>query len=372
MGSAGVNGYHNKARAKGPGVSIGRSGVGSLGVVSYSPVDSLPHNTVVYVPDVHGNDPKFVYYFLQQLNLRRFDSGRAHSSLNRNYLYPLEIEIPAPDEQRAIACILGTRDDKIELNRRQNATLEALARAIFKSWFVDFDPVRAKAAGRAPAAMDPATAALFPDSFAEIDGRAVPRGWTLTSLESIASFLNGLALQKFPPQDDNYLPVFKIAQMRKDRVEGADKASPDIPAEYVVHDGDVHFSWSGSLEVMIWCGGRGALNQHLFKVTSQQFPRWFVYLWTRQHLADFQAIAASKATTMGHIQRHHLTEASVLVPSQQVIVAANRLISPLIAKLVQNKLQSRTLAALRDALLPRLLSGELRVRDAERLVEEQV
>ncbi len=271
-----------------------------------------------------------------------------------------------------LAKLLNALDDKIELNRRQSATLEALARAIFQSWFVDFDPVRARAAGRAPAAMDAATAALFPDGFDVVDGREVPRGWEVTSLDHIASFLNGLALQKFPPQGDDYLPVIKIAQMRKDGVEGADKASPDISPAYVVQDGDVLFSWSGSLEVMIWCGGNGALNQHLFKVTSSQFPRWFYYLWTQRHLSDFQAIAASKATTMGHIQRHHLTEAKVVIPSDDVLAAADRLVSPLVDKLVQNKLQSRTLAALRDALLPRLLSGELRVRAAERLVKERV
>lgn len=300
------------------------------------------------------------------------DVGSANPTLNRNHVHPIKIRWPPVPTQRAIARILGALDDKIELNRRQNATLEELARAIFKSWFVDFDPVRARAEGRAPAAIDAATAALFPDSFEEIGGRKVPRGWRVISLDGIASFLNGLALQKFPPEGENYLPVIKIAQMRKDGVEGADKASPDISSAYVVQDGDVLFSWSGSLEVMIWCGGPGALNQHLFKVTSSQFPRWFYYLWTRHHLPNFQAIAASKVTTMGHIQRHHLTEARVIVPSDGVLAAADKLVRPIVDKFVQNKLQFRTLTALRDALLPRLLSGELRVREAEQLVEEEV
>ena len=163
MGSAGINGHHDTARAKGPGVTIGRSGVGSMGVVSYSPVDYWPHNTTLYVTDFHGNDERFTYFFLKSLNLRRFDSGSAQSSLNRNYLYPIEIRVPPVVEQKNIAQVLGTLDDKIELNRRMNETLEGMARTIFKSWFVDFDPVRAKAAGRQPSGMDADTAGLFPE-----------------------------------------------------------------------------------------------------------------------------------------------------------------------------------------------------------------
>jgi type I restriction enzyme S subunit len=113
--------------------------------------------------------------------------------------------------------------------------------------------------------------------------------------------------------------------------------------------------------VRLWTGGRAALNQHLFKVTSDEFPRWFYYLWTQHHLDDFQATAAGKATTMGHIQRHHLSDAKVIVPSRAVIEAADKLIAPMHEQSVANDLQSRTLATLRDALLPKLLSGELRV-----------
>lgn len=121
------------------------------------------------------------------------------------------------------------------------------------------------------------------------------------------------------------------------------------------------FSWSGSLEVELWCGGTGALNQHLFKVTSQEFPKWFYFLWTRHHLETFRRIAASKATTMGHIQRRHLTEAKVLVPPRELIQAMGGIMKPLIDKIIANRVQSRTLAELRDTLLPKLLSGEIRV-----------
>ena len=154
-------------------------------------------------------------------------------------------------------------------------TLEATARTTFKSWFVE---------GARPE-------------------------WPVCGLDEVATFLNGLALQKYPPTASGSLPVIKIAQLRAGDAHGADRASSELPAGYTVEDGDVLFSWSGSLECVLWAGGQEALNQHLFKVTSTGFPKWFYYLWIHEHLPTFREIAAGKATTMGHIQRHHLTDA---------------------------------------------------------------
>lgn len=152
-----------------------------------------------------------------------------------------------------------------------------MARALFKSWFVDFDPVRVKMRGEMPEGMDAETAALFPDGMEEVEGREVPKGWGIKGLDGIADFLNGLALQKFPPTGEDDLPVIKIAQLRKGNTEGAGLASRDVGEKYIIQDGDVLFSWSGSLEVVRWAGGEGALNQHLFKVTSAAYPHWFMY-----------------------------------------------------------------------------------------------
>jgi type I restriction enzyme, S subunit len=258
-------------------------------------------------------------------------------------------------------------DDKIELNRRMNATLEAMARALFQSWFVDFDPVRAKLDGRQPVGLDEATAALFPPHLEESELGHTPQGWKVRSLDNIAHYLNGLALQKYPPGNGPTLPVIKIAQLRAGNSKGADRSNTGLPPEYILHDGDVLFSWSGSLEVELWCGGDGALNQHLFKVTSNEFPKWYYYLWTLYHLDDFRLIAAGKATTMGHIQRGHLSAAKVLVPPRPLLDAMTSKMSPLIDRIVANRIQSRTLATLRDALLPKLLSGELSVGVSEKM-----
>lgn len=315
-------------------------------------------------------DPRFIFYKLNSLytHFRAVAHGTVFDTVIGSGLRRLQMQVPDLREQKAVADILETLDDKIELNQRMNETLEAMARAIFKSWFVDFDAVRAKAEGRQPFGMDAQTAALFPDSFQDSSLGKIPRGWAVQSLDAVAHFRNGLALQKYPPRGDEFLPVIKIAQLRKGTTEDADKAAADIPSEYVVLDGDVLFSWSGSLEAVIWCGGRGALNQHLFKVTSSNHPMWFYYFWILEHLADFQAIASGKATTMGHIQRHHLTEAKVLVPPAELVEAMDKVFSPIMQAIVGNKLQSRTLANLRDTLLPKLISGEIRLKDAEKTV----
>lgn len=294
--------------------------------------------------------------------------GSAVVALSRQDFLNYPVPPLTPTRKRLVE-LFEALDDKIELNRTINSTLEALARAMFKSWFIDFDPVREKLVSRQPVGMDAAMAALFPDSFETIAGREVPAGWKITGLDEIATFLNGLALQNFPPAGDTFLPVIKIAQMRRGDTVGSDKASPDIPSAYVVDDGNVLFSWSGSLHVMLWCGGLGALNQHLFKVSSETYPKWFYYLWTKHHLLAFQEIAEGKVTTMGHIQRHHLTDAQVVIPTPELMEQLNTTFSSMIDQIVANEINSRTLATLRDMLLPKLLSGEVRVRDAEHMVE---
>ncbi len=326
-------------------------------------------------------NPDFVYYlalcsdFNRELCVSASGTKILHTAPVR--IEAFEFDLPPLPEQKTIAHILGTLDDKIELNRRMNATLEAMARALFQSWFVDFGPVRAKLdapspptplplageGGRRPGegafGLDAATAALFPAHFQESPLGHIPQGWEVRSLDQIGHFLNGLALQKYPPGDGPTLPVIKIAQLRKGDSEGSDSCNTELPPQYIVEDGDVLFSWSGSLEVELWCGGQGALNQHLFKVTSPEFPKWFYYLWTLYHLDEFRLIAAGKATTMGHIQRGHLTAAKALVPPPVLLKAMTHIMAPLIDQIIANRTQSRTLATIRDTLLPKLLSGEL-------------
>jgi type I restriction enzyme S subunit len=351
----------------GPGVVTGR--YGTLGEVFYIEEDFWPLNTTLYVRDFKGSDPRFISYFLRGVDFLAYSDKAAVPGLNRNHLHQAKVRFPSDvSEQRAIASMLSSFDDKIELNRQMNETLEAMAQAIFKSWFVDFDPVRAKADGRDPRLPQPITD-LFPDRFEDSELGQIPAGWTVLSLDEIARFVNGLALQKFPPINGRSLPVIKIAQLRAGNTDGADAASADLAPDFIVEDGDVLFSWSGSLECVLWAGGPGALNQHLFKVTSGAYPKWLYYSWIHHHLDDFRAVAAGKATTMGHIQRHHLSEAKAVVPTSSALAALDLIIGPLLESTWRRTLESRTLAQIRDALLPKLISGEIRVRQAERILE---
>jgi len=352
---------------------------GAIGQVAIVPTDSferymLSSSLMKLSCDRQLVEPQFIFYFFRS-SLGRYALLQHASTVGTPgigqplaSLRSIRIPIPSLPEQRAIAHILGTLDDKIELNRRMNETLEAMARALFKSWFVDFDPVRAKAEGRDPGLPQP-LADLFPDSFQDSELGEIPKGWEVKALDEMAHFLNGLALQKYPPVDNRSLPVIKIAQLRAGTTEAADRASADLDSDYVVNDGDILFSWSGSLECVLWAGGLGALNQHLFKVTSEQYPKWLCYLGVHQHLMDFRHIAAGKATTMGHIQRHHLSDAKLAIPTPALLSSMDLILSPLIEGTWLRAVESRTLAALRDTLLPKLISGEWRIRDAERFVE---
>ncbi|MGD9583088.1 MAG: restriction endonuclease subunit S [Lysobacterales bacterium] len=351
----------------------------------------------------------FVFYLARSPLVRGCAIGQMTGSSGRQRVPTdcfdkLTVAIPPPDEQRAIAAVLGALDDKIEQNRRTAQALERLARAIFRAWFVDFEPVKwkiemqrkgAKTQGRKERPINESLASLRPGDFALIPSGAtaypgmpqsvfdalptrfvdsaigpVPEGWEVKPITQIATFLNGLALQKYPPRNDGTdLAVIKIAQLRKGSTEGADASNDSIDEKYKIRDGDLLFSWSGTLDAAFWFGGPGALNQHLFKVTSADYPQWLAYEWIHQHMPEFRLIAASKATTMGHIKRGHLSQALVAVPPPEFLVPSDEVLSPLFELFAMTQLEYRKLAAMRDYLLPKLLSGQVRVEAEDHLIE---
>lgn len=326
-----------------------------------------------------SSDEQFVYYLSRYAPFREFAERSMEGTSGRQRVSAQALsgyDIPELDAiyRKSIGEILSALDDKIELNRRMNETLEALAQAIFKDWFVTFGPTRRKMEG----ATDPVAtlgglipdpdkaaplAALFPDSFGE-DG--LPKGWEDKGLDEVAEFLNGLALQKYPPTGEDDLPVIKIAELRGGITPKTNLANRSIADKYLIKDGDFLFSWSGSLMAKFWTEGEGALNQHLFKVSSATHPRWFYSQWVHHHMAEFQMIAASKATTMGHIQRGHLSAARVVVPPKPCLAMMTAIVEPLIERTIHNNLENRTLAETRDYLLPKLMSGAVRVREVEK------
>lgn len=186
--------------------------------------------------------------------------------------------------------------------------------------------------------------------------------WNERPLSSIANFLNGLACQKHPPKNElEKLPVLKIRELSSGISEASDWATSEVKPEYIVDAGDVIFAWSASLMVKVWDGERSVLNQHLFKVTSDEFPKWFYLMWCKHHLAEFIAISVSHATTMGHIKRGDLDAAMVNVPSPEELKAMTKQMTPLLDKQISITKQIRSLEKLRDTLLPKLMSGEVRV-----------
>ena len=311
-------------------------------------------------------DGTFFYYLLRYLKpnfvaIARNKQTTGLGHVTRRDLENIGAAIPPLTGQRAIAHFLGTLDDKIELNRRMNQTLEAMAQAIFQDWFVDFGPVRAKIEGQDPY-LPPELWDLFADDLVDSELGEIPEGWEVRALDDIADYQNGLALQRFRPGDnEERLPAVKIAQLRTGKADAGEWARATIRPECIIDNGDVIFSWSGSLMVKVWYGGRAALNQHLFKVTSKGYPRWFYLQRIESHLSDFQSIAADKTTTMGHIKREHLSSAKCVVPGQTFLKAADEILGPLFTKQISVNLCSNALESQRDTLLPKLISGEIQV-----------
>ena len=324
----------------------GNNADGNFSIKYYKGKFNAYQRTYVITPIRGKVDIKFLYYALS-LCLKQFKNmsqGTSTKFLTVKILNSFSVQLPSISDQRRIASILSSLDRKIELNNKINADLEEMAQAIFKNWFVDFEP--------------------FKDGkFVDSELGMIPEGWKVGRLTEIASYMNGLAMQKFPPENnEDSLPVLKIKELGQGFCgTDSDRCSCNIKDESKIHNGDVIFSWSGTLLVDVWCGGDCGLNQHLFKVTSKDYPKWFYYYWTKHHLQEFIHIAKDKAVTMGHIKRGHLEEALVAIPDNDSMDKAHDLFEPILSKMISLRIENSRLSLLRDTLLPRLMSGELEV-----------
>ncbi len=343
-GSGGLMRYVDSKLYDGPSILIPRKGTLNNIMFVESPfwtVDTM-FWTIINTDKI---DPKFLFYSICKRDFASMNVGSAVPSMTVRILNDIQISYPKNlDDQRRIASILSSLDRKIELNNKINADLEEMAQAIFKNWFVDFEP--------------------FKDGkFVDSELGMIPKGWKVGTLTEIASYMNGLAMQKFPPENnEDSLPVLKIKELGQGFCgTDSDRCSCNIKDECKIHNGDVIFSWSGTLLVDVWCGGDCGLNQHLFKVTSKDYPKWFYYYWTKHHLQEFIHIAKDKAVTMGHIKRGHLEEAMVAIPDNDSMEKAHELFEPILSKMISLRLENSRLSLLRDTLLPRLMSGKLEV-----------
>jgi len=301
---------------------------------------------------------EWLYYYLQSSYARQYIKRYLNGAVQK--FLPLKglREFPVPQFNKELhnrIKILLNIDQKIQINNQINQELEAMAKTLYDYWFVQFD---------------------FPDQngkpYKSSGGkmvynpelkREIPEGWGVDSLWNIANFYNGLAMQKYRPDtnDDDYLPVIKIREMMNGFSKDTEKARLDIPTEAVVERGDILFSWSATLEVIIWGKERGALNQHIFKVTSDTYPESFIYFELKSYLKVFKAIAELRKTTMGHITQDHLKQAKIVVPPIEIISKLNAKLQPIMLKQQILENQNQELTQLRDWLLPMLMNGQVKV-----------
>lgn len=355
ISSGGISSYHSEFMVTGPGVIIGRKG--TLGSAFYVESNYWPHDTTLWVKDFKGNDPKFIFYFIKKLGLERLDSGSSNPTLNRNFVHQIKAELPDIISQSKIASVLSAIDKKIDLNNRINAELEAMAKTLYDYWFVQFDFPDANG--------KPYKTAGGKMIYNPTLKREIPEGWGDASLVDIATFTNGIACQKYYPSDNE--PTYKVIKIREFS-SGFDGSSESVhqsvPEKVVVNNGDVLFSWSATLEVKLWAGGTGALNQHIFKVTSESHPRTFFYFEVLKHLEYFKMVAELRKTTMGHITKDHLIGSRISIPPEDLIQAMDEKVSPILENIISNKQQSLQLEKLRDWLLPMLMNGQVTVGKA--------
>ncbi|WP_341929734.1 restriction endonuclease subunit S [Methyloversatilis discipulorum] len=352
VSSSGVSDRHSEAMVRAPGVVTGR--YGTIGQVFFVDQDFWPLNTTLYVRDFKGNDPKFISYFLKTLDFFAYSDKAAVPGVNRNHLHEASVSLPGPKTQFEIAACLGALDDRIALLRETNATLEAIAQALFKSWFVDFDPVRARMEGRAPEGMDDATAALFPDSFEESELGLVPKGWPTGRLQDLLILQRGFDLPAASRTEGAYPLIAASGQNGTHDVAMA--LAPGVVT-----------GRSGVLgKVFLVLEDYWPLNTTLWiKEFKHSTPCYAFELLKRLDFASFNAGSAVPT-----LNRNHIHGLPYLLPPRDLIRAYEAVAMALHRRALENSHQAQTLATLRDTLLPRLISGQLRLPDAEACIEE--
>jgi type I restriction enzyme S subunit len=316
----------------------------------------FPDSVVGFVADNQESSELFMHYVFTYIKkaIQNSASGSIQDNINIDYLTSLKFRIPTKDYQDKIVSVLSALDAKIELNNRINAQLEAMAKTLYDYWFVQFD---------------------FPDAngkpYKTSGGkmvwndelkREIPQGWTVGTLLDIANYTNGLACQKFRPKTAEFLRVIKIREMNEGFSANTEHVSPDIPSKVIIENGDVLFSWSASLDVKIWTGGIGALNQHIFKVTSHKYPKSFYYYQLLNYLQHFKMMAELRKTTMGHITQEHLQQSKIAISDAGLPQKLEKIIAPIFQKKMLYEIENQTLAELRDWLLPMLMNGQVTVK----------
>jgi type I restriction enzyme, S subunit len=365
-GSNGIIGYSDEKNSHSNSLIIGR--VGSYcGCIYHSDSDCwVTDNAIIGLPNEKG-ESEFWYYVLSQLNLNNYRSGSGQPLLNQRTLNSISVSVPDSSLVRSrIGRYLMAFDDKIKLNTQINRTLESITQTIFQSWFVDFDPVKAKMDGREPEGVDVVTAALFPNRLVDSELGMIPEGWGREPLYDTADYINGASFKEVDFTGKG-IPIIKITELKKGLSDQTKYTEKTFDSKYRIQDDDILYSWSGSpetsLEVFKWFGGLGWLNQHIFKVTTSSIEqKYYVYNLLRQINPKLIEIAKNKQTTgLGHVTVKDMKRMLLPTPGNDIVQAYARIVGSMYEMGSSLMKEINTLVLIRDTLLPKLISGEVRL-----------
>jgi type I restriction enzyme, S subunit len=416
VSSSGESDFHSVAKVSGPGVVTGR--YGTIGKVFYIEEDFWPLNTTLYVRDFKGNDPLFVYYFLKTISYSDYSDKAAVPGINRNHLHKAQIRVPIdPFYQRELAQILWGFDKKIELNRQTNQTLEQIAQAIFKSWFVDFEPVKAKVAalnslspreragvrgkelaeqaaicaisGKTPeqlAQLNPltlqqlkSTAALFPDALVDSELGEIPEGWVVSSIDDVCDFQNGYAFQsqEMSKSDIGAYKVFKMGGIKKggglnrdSTKDWYEKSKCEKLDRYVIKKGDLLMCMTDMKNNVALLGHTALmdvdneyiLNQRvgLLRTRNKHIANYpFLYILTNSDFFIEDLRSRANSGVQVNLSTKEIKETKFVLPDKNVHVEFDKVAVQLQEKIFSLEAEQDYLSELRDSLLPKLLSGEI-------------
>ena len=337
--------------------------VGTIGNLCYLDKDIdfyFKDGNVIWFSEIISScDGKFLFHFMKSSyfkeQLKYFMIGAVQKALTIDMLKKVEVPLPPLPTQQKIAAILSSLDDKIALNKKINAKLEAIAKRLYDYWFVQFDFPNEEG--------KPYKSSGGKMVWNEVLKREIPEGWEVRNLYEIADYINGLACQNYRPQDEEiFLPVIKIKEMHEGITSDTEKVSATIPEKYIIFDGDILFSWSATLEVMIWTGGKGGLNQHIFKVVPKSyFTKEYVFQQLSSYIVNFKKMAEARKTTMGHITSDHINQSRIVIPPKEVINAFSEKTLPIFNYQLTIQKEIQKLTDLHDRLLPLLMNGQVEV-----------
>lgn len=285
---------------------------------------------VFEVIDENALNPEYLMMWFRRPEFDRlaiyFSHGSAHEFFEWESMCDVQVPILAIEKQREIVAEYNTLATRIETNKKLIATLEQTAQTLYRHTFVD-----------------------------NIDPNNLPEGWRMGTLTDIATYLNGLPCQKYETKGNIFFPVLKIRELSQGCCdEKSDHVKITIPSDFIIEDGDVIFSWSATLFIDFWCGGKSALNQHLFKVSSNDYPKWFYYMWTQSHIEEWKRLISAKATSMGHIKREDLETAKVVIPPENVMKETTKQMNPLFDMYIQKRKENIKLNQMQTLLLSKI------------------